>query len=224
MPVFFLPGWAFCGPPLALLPLPADWIRPPVGMTAGELAGWLAAACPSDQAREEPCVCVAWSLGALAAVEFCLRHPGRLAGLVLVGARRRWPAATLKEIDGRFAAQPRAFLEDFYRKCLLGHRHAWRRFSQALPSHFPDRRTVEVLRQDLALLSRSEELFLSWSERTWGDQAPRLLCVHGGRDVIAPVGEMALLPGAERLILPAEGHAAFLAGEAQERIAALAGA
>ncbi len=222
MAVLFVPGWAFCGPALDLLPLPRSWRRPPSGLAAGELASWLAAACvpgPDGRGRD---VCVAWSLGALAALEFCRRHPGRLAALVVVGARRSWPAAELAEIDTRFAEHPRPFLDDFYRKCLLGHRQAWKRLARGLPAGFPGQDTARRLRQDLALLARSEEVFHPWVADACRHAVPRLVCLHGGRDVIAPVAEMVCLAGAERLLLPAEGHAAFLAGEAQARIAALA--
>ncbi len=207
-PIVFFPGWGFRGPLQELLPVPAAWLLPDPDVAAAHLPDWLAVTIQQRGWQEVDCI--GWSLGAVMAVDFFCRHGDVLANLYLVGLRRRWPAAELAAIDRQLVARPRHFLEDFYRKCFLGHRLAWQAVERGLPADFPDATTVRHLRSDLDLLARTEAVLAGYPAARRRFVGVKVACVHGSRDVIAPAADMPDLAGARRLVFPGEGHAVFL--------------
>jgi len=100
---------------------------------------------------------------------------------------------------------PGAFLVSFFRKCFAGDKSAYRRFVDLLEGEY-------LGAMDLGCLNRGlDYLAASLPQAPAGDAALRV--VHGRRDLIAPVGEMAEIAGAVVEIHDYAGHAVFLAPE-----------
>jgi len=200
-----LPGWATDARIFDGLDLPGDVISPRQPLTGDidSLAEFLQiAGCA-------PAVLLGWSLGGVAAARFTRRHPALVARLVLVGIRRRYPAAQIAEMRQALREDRARCLKDFYRQCFLpAQRDAYRRFHAMLePAYLADFSDWELP----AGLDYLERTALAPEELP-----PGTTIVHGARDVIAPPAEAVRLAGeagAVLHLLPDVGHAAFLAEE-----------
>jgi len=62
---------------------------------------------------------VGWSLGGFLAAEFAREHPDRVRRVVLVGIRRRYPAADLSAVRASLLRDREACLSSFYAQCFL---------------------------------------------------------------------------------------------------------
>jgi pimeloyl-ACP methyl ester carboxylesterase len=206
-PVLFLPGWGFSGRLLPAAEHVSPWWAPedlldPETVVA-EIDSFL-------QRRQWPgVILVGWSLGALFALRYAALNPARIDHLVLLSMRRIWPVEEIRAISEGFTADPARFMENFYRKCFLGHKRTWRHFSAAhLPIAFPmgDR---QRLLAGLDYLEAPPQPFLA-SLRQSGLPPDKVWLVHGGRDVIAPLEERVTVDGANHIEYQKEGHALFL--------------
>mgnify|MGYP001559869254 CR=1 FL=1 len=160
-----------------------------------------------------------WSLGGLIALHAALRHPQKVAKLVLVGATPKfvqapdWPHAMPTEVFAGFA---RSLAQD-YRATLLrflslhaGNSESARALLKQLRAEMfaQGEPQPEALAAGLAILEQTD-----LRARLMEIQVPALV-VHGSHDRLAPpaAGEYlaAQLPQARLLRLEGAGHAPFL--------------
>ena len=187
--------------------------------TAGES---LSLAAFTDRVAElcpAPAIWLGWSLGGLIALNAALRHPHKVARLVLVGTTPRfvqapdWPHAMSKEVFADFA---RGLTQD-YRATLLrflslqvggneSTRTLLKRLRAEMFAHGEPQ--AEALAAGLAILEQTD-----LRARLAEIRVPALV-VHGSHDRLAPpaAGEYlaAQLPQARWLQLEGAGHAPFL--------------
>ncbi len=160
-----------------------------------------------DDVAQGPLTVVGWSLGGFLAVEFARRHPGRVRGIVLVGVRRRYPAAELEAVRASLDRDRRACLSQFYAQCFFpSEMAAYRRFRAGLQEEYLREMDEASLRSGLSYLSSAALSASSLPE------CPVTL-IHGEKDVVAPAVEAESL--AREALAPfhlIEGapHAAFL--------------
>ena len=118
-----------------------------------------------------------------------------------VALRGRWPGREIKEIQAEFSRIPESFLQDFYRKCFLGDKKAYRDFTATLQPLY------------LAAAAANRNLLQHGLDYLGGFTIPRQLpdipirVVHGRQDIIAPLNEMPDLAGAEVEVVENAGHA-----------------
>ncbi|MDH5299391.1 MAG: alpha/beta fold hydrolase, partial [Desulfobulbaceae bacterium] len=200
-PLVLLPGWGFDGRIFELGPLPEPCFLPMSLIEPASLVADLAAFL----AREGiPRIRLAgWSMGANLALDFARAHPHRLESLFLLSLRQQWPAEELAAIRRELLADPQPFLASFYRKCFAGDRPGYRRFAEGLEQSY-------LAAMDLPCLGRGLD-YLAQSRPAAVAGVDHCQLLHGRRDIIAPVGEMATLPGARVKIYDQGGHALFLA-------------
>jgi len=199
-PVLFLPGWGFSGQVLDLSGRQYAWARPGAPLdpatARGEIVAYL------DEHRIETVQLVGWSMGAFLAFDYACAFPEKVACLTLVGMRASWPSSEIAAIRRGLAAGPAAFMRDFYRKSLLGYKKESLRFAAEQQEALLESLDVQVLGRGLDYLAQ-------W--RLPAQFPPcRISCWHGRRDIIAPVAEVARIPGVRTFIIEHGGHALFL--------------
>ncbi|MEW6719839.1 MAG: alpha/beta fold hydrolase [Thermodesulfobacteriota bacterium] len=161
-----------------------------------------------DGAARNPVTVIGWSLGGFLAAEFAARHPGRVRRLVLVGVRKRYPAADVEAARERLLSDREGCLSDFYAQCFFPSRmKEYRRFRSGLQAEYLREMDDEALLSGLSFLSGA---VLSAEDLP----ACPVTIVHGERDVVAPASEAEELAresgrAAFRLLAGAP-HAAFL--------------
>lgn len=201
-----LPGWATDGRVF-------DGVFPGVpAVTTGALRpegfpGRLAAFL--DRTARGPVTVVGWSLGGFLAAEFAREHPDRVRRVVLVGIRRKYPAADVEAVRETLLRDRAACLSGFYAQCFFpSQKAAHRRFRAELQPEY-----VKVL-DDATLLAGLSYLSSAGIEASALPPCP-VAIVHGGRDAVAPVAEaerLARESGRARFhLLPGASHAAFFA-------------
>lgn len=199
-PVLFLPGWGFSGQVLDLAEKRHSWARPAVPLdpdtAVAEILGFLA------EHHLDAVHLVGWSMGAFLACDFAAAFPEKAAGLTLLGMRASWPSSEIKAIRLGLAADPAPFLRDFYRKSLLGCKKESLRFAAGQQEGL-----LESL--DMPTLGRGLDYLGQWRLPAQGVQCP-VSCWHGRRDIIAPVADRAMIPGARLFTIEHGGHALFL--------------
>lgn len=193
----------------------ADRSAPALHAPTGSMHDWADAFA---QTLPEDAVLIAWSLGAMLALDVAARHPQRVKSLVLIAAtpsfvkRADWP-------HGLDLATVRAFREGF----LLNPSRTQERFL-ALQAFGDSKRHVVsgALREDLDdPVAHSSALAhgLRLLEET--DLRPQLppvtlpcLLIHGAQDALIPPAASSWLgqrwPGSQALIIDDAGHAPFL--------------
>ena len=201
-----LPGWATDGRVFDGL-FPGEAVARPRGPLRPEgfperLAAFL------DGAAAGPVTVVGWSLGGFLAAGFASRYPARVRRLILVGVRRRYPAADVEAVRAALLRDRRACLSDFYAKCFFPSRmREYRSFRAGLQEEYLREMDGAALLEGLSFLAAND-----FPAR--GLPGLPVTIVHGGRDVIAPATEAEALAretgGATFLLLPEAPHAAFL--------------
>ena len=199
-PVLFLPGWGFSGQVLDLAEQRFPWARPIVPLDPATVQSEILDFCGEHNLAAIHLV--GWSLGANLAVDYARAFPEKVASLTLLGMRASWPAADIEAIRLGLAAEPLSFLRDFYRKSLLGYKKESRRF-------VAEQQETLLALLDMQLLGRGLDYLAQWRLPKQGMSYP-VSCWHGRRDIIAPVTEQGLIPGAGTTILEHGGHAIFL--------------
>ncbi len=201
-PTLFLPGWGFDGRVALLLKPAPNWIYPENPLDPGSIIEDLLQLLFSRNIRKVRLV--GWSMGAMLGLEFAARHRDLVDSLVLVSLRPHWPEPELKEIRAEFTRDPEAFLKSFYRKCFLGDKQAYRKFCTTLEPLY-----LAAIKTNYDRLLRGLDFLAAFKIPSRGLTIPTRL-VHGKQDIIAPVKEMAALPGADREIIENAGHFVFL--------------
>lgn len=226
-PIVCLPGWAM-GPaawtPLAdalpvdarPLPLPGEVCDADAALAA--MADELAPDLP------EGATLCGWSLGAMLAITLALRHPPRVARLVLIGATPRftaapdWPhalaPATLADFRTALALDPAATVKRF---CALQARGdaAGRPLARVLL----DASVAAHADASMPQLAAGLDILASADLRaTVPDLRQPVLLLAGAQDALMPPGAALwlcdALPRARCTILPQRGHAPHLADPA----------
>lgn len=199
-PVLFLPGWGFSGQVLDLAEQRYPWARPLVPLdpatAQAEILHFLAEHHFADIRL------VGWSLGAFLACDFAGAFPQRVASLTLLGMRSSWPVSEIEAIRQGLAGDPLVFMRDFYRKSLLGYKKESRRFAA-------EQQEALLASLELQALNRGLDYLAQWRLPAQVPSCP-VSCWHGRRDIIAPVAEQAMLPGARTCVIEHGGHALFL--------------
>ncbi len=199
-PVIFLPGWGFSGQVLELADKRYSWARPSAPLDPAtalpEILAFL------TQHHIETIQLVGWSLGAFLAFDCACAFPEKVTNLTLMGMRASWPSVEIEAIRQGLAAHPSEFMRDFYRKSLLGYKKESRRFVAEQQEALMASLNVQVLGRGLDYLAQ-------WRLPAQVPQCP-VSCWHGRRDIVAPVEEQAVIPGARATIIEHGGHALFL--------------
>lgn len=162
------------------------------------------------QADAAPLIVAGWSLGAFAAVELARELPDRVDGLILVGARRSYPAEEIQAVRKRLDRNRAGCLRRFYRECFLPpQKEDYKRFRSDLMGTYLEEMQRPRLEAGLDYLA-GQELGLA--------NAPpcRTLFVHGGNDAVAPLEEARWLADRmerAQILVVGAGHAAFLTPE-----------
>lgn len=201
-PTLFLPGWAFDGRILRLLKPAPNWIYPHASLDPETLEGDLLHFLAAERIKKIRLV--GWSMGAMLGLAFAAAHRELVESLVLVSLRPHWPADEIKAIRAEFSRDPAAFLKGFYRKCFLGDKLAYKKFCTALEPPY-----LAAAETDCQRLQRGLAFLTTFTIPSPSATIPTRL-VHGRQDIIAPVQEMATLPGAEVEIIDTAGHFVFL--------------
>lgn len=199
-PVLFLPGWGFSGQVLELVDRRYSWARPSASLDPAtalpEILAFLA------EHHLDAIQLVGWSMGASLAFDCACAFPEKVASLTLLGMRASWPSVEIEAIRQGLATDPPAFLQDFYRKSLLGYKKEARRF-------VVEQQEPLLASLDVQVLGRGLDYLAQWRQPAHGVQCP-VFCWHGRRDIIAPVAERVVIPGAYATIIEHGGHALFL--------------
>jgi malonyl-CoA O-methyltransferase len=202
----FLPGWGFDGRIIALADQKQPWLAPASRLTPAATLAALAAFL--DQRHIASIVLAGWSLGAYLAIDFALLYPERIKALYLLATRQAWPPAEIEQIRAELAADPRRFLQTFYRKCFLGDQPGYRKFRATLEESYLADLDPAPLAAGLAYLRNFPPA--ARTRKLAELQAP-IYILHGARDLIAPPAERLVVPGAVSQLLKHGGHPVFLA-------------
>lgn len=198
--VLFLPGWGFSGQVLDLAERRYLWARPTAPLDPAtalpEILNFL------SEHHLETIQLVGWSLGAFLACDFACAFPQKVTSLTLLGMRASWPISEIEAIRRGLATDPQAFMRDFYRKSLLGYKKESRRF-------VVEQQEALMASLDMQVLGRGLDYLAQWRLPVQGPPCP-VFCWHGRRDIIAPVAEQAMIPGARTVVIEHGGHALFL--------------
>ena len=202
IPTLFLPGWGFDGRILQLLkPAPA-WIYPDTPLDPETIAQDLLHLLAAKSCKKVRLV--GWSMGAMLGLGFSAGHADLIESLVLVSLRNHWPGSEISGIRAEFSQNPESFLKDFYRKCFIGDKQAYRNFCTRLePLYLRD------MKKYRERLLRGLDFLGSFTVPGKLPTIP-IRQVHGKQDIIAPLAEMPGLQGADTEIVPNAGHAVFL--------------
>jgi malonyl-CoA O-methyltransferase len=204
-PTLFLPGWGFDGRIVRLFKPAPNWIYPGVPLDPESIEKDLLHLFVSKKIGKIRLV--GWSMGAMLGLEFAARHEDLIESLVLVSLRAQWPEHELQEIRAEYSQTPEAFFKNFYRKCFLGDKQAYRKFSATLEPLY-----LEAIKTNSERLLRGLDFLGIFKIPTPAPNIPTRL-VHGKQDIIAPVKEMAILPGAGKEVIDTGGHLVFLHGD-----------
>ena len=185
---------------MALASTPVECFVPAGVFDPGDLVEDLAAFL--DGAGLKKIRLAGWSMGANLALEFARTHPERVDSLFLFSMRKCWPEPEIAAIRSDLDADPVAFMKSFYRKCFMGDREGYTVFGEQLQDDY-------LQKLDVALLHRGLD-YLQVAQVQSGVSVNDVHLFHGRRDIIAPVADMADLPGASVEISEKEGHSLIL--------------
>jgi malonyl-CoA O-methyltransferase len=198
----FLPGWAFDGRILELIkPLPT-WIYPGKILDPQTIDQELLQLAAEKNVKKIRLI--GWSMGAMLGVIFAARYPNLIDSLLLVSLRSQWPDSEIEALRTEFRLDPAAFLKDFYRKCFLGDKQAYRNFSKGLEHLY-----LAEIDKNFEQLLQTLDFLASFKVPGRLPELPIRL-IHGRQDRVAPLTDMPTISGAEVEIIENGGHAPFL--------------
>jgi malonyl-ACP O-methyltransferase BioC len=203
----FLPGWGFDGRVTDLAEQPRSWLSSTTLLyptdTVAQLVAFL------DENNIESIVLSGWSMGSYLAIDFALAFPERVSALYLLAARQSWSLAEIEQIRADLAEDPATFMRSFYRKCFLGDRNSYRKFSENLQDNYLAALNQESLKSGLDYLASYP---LTDRATSLAELEIPIYLLHGAKDIIAPPTEMADIPGAVSCMVKTAGHPVFLDG------------
>ena len=170
---------------------------------------------------QEPTICLGWSLGAMAAIDYATHYPRQVAALILITANPRfvasedWPGLSLPNLHAmaeELCRDAPAVLRRFWALQVHGMSDAPRHLQHlhAVLTAYPPP-TLDTLRQGLVLL-RDADL-----RPQFASLPMPVLTLFGGRDKLVPKEVMAALcalrPSTDAQLLPRAGHIPFITHE-----------
>lgn len=150
-----------------------------------------------------------WSLGGFLAAEFALKRPQMVDEVILLGIRKRYESAALKEVRRRLTKNRRGYLFKFYRECFSPNdKKGLNWFRKNLLKDYLDTMMTEDLLSGLNYLTKAciDKDFLVCIKK--------IRIFHGCEDKIAPFKEaQELAEGLKQVELvpiSGAGHIPFL--------------
>ena len=201
----FLPGWGFDGRVIELANHPHPWANPNTPLDPATAADTLVTFL--DQHKIESIVLAGWSMGAYLAIDFALLYPERIKALYLLAIRQSWPPQELEQIRTELDANPVKFMKTFYRKCFLGHKQDYRKFTDSLEESYIADLDPVALKTGLAYL---QNFPLTDQTNKLAKLDLPIYLLHGAKDIIAPPTERPSIPGAVSQLTKTAGHPVFL--------------
>ncbi|OGQ97526.1 MAG: hypothetical protein A2521_10030 [Deltaproteobacteria bacterium RIFOXYD12_FULL_57_12] len=181
--IVFLPGLGFDGRIIRLVaPKKPAWIHPDTLLDPDTLVHDLRTFLDREGIRQ--IALVGWSMGGYLALDFARAYPEAVRQLTLVSIRRQWPAAEIRHLRAALTTDPAGFLTEFYRKCFIGHRSAFRVFAAGLQREYLQNLTPATV----ALLQRGLDYVAQADNRPIA--GINTLLIHGRQDIISPVNQM----------------------------------
>jgi malonyl-CoA O-methyltransferase len=199
LPVIFLPGWGFDGRIVEFFESAPAWFSTTNFLDPKTLVGDLKQFL--DGKKTDQAIVVGWSMGAHLALDFAHAYPEKVASLTLISIRKNWPANEIEAIRNDLLNDMPAFLKNFYRKCFLGYKSAYKKFAATLQRDYLKQTDTNLLVAGLTYLQKTECRPV--------EDVPTGL-VHGTNDVIVPLDEMMHFPTATRKIIDHAGHLPLL--------------
>lgn len=201
----FLPGWGFDGRIVKLAEDYRPWLTPAAWLAPTETAEALNAFL--DQKKIASIILTGWSMGAYQAIDFALLFPARVKALYLLGLRQAWPPVEIKQIRTELHADPVRFMRTFYRKCFLGHKADYQKFTDSLEESYLA--ALDSARLEAGLAYLHDFPMAAKTSRLAGLDLPVFL-LNGAKDLIAPPAEIPVIPGAASQLIKTAGHPVFL--------------
>lgn len=201
-PVVFLPGWGFDGRILSLADQPLPWHAPAFFLDPALFPETLLDYLSTRGFQKIRLV--GWSMGGNLALAFAGKYPEKVSGLSLLSVRQHWPAPEIEAIRQALATDPARFMASFYRKCFLGDKGRYQRFVAQMQDGYLRGLDLQTLQRGLDFLQSLG------AEKPVALPGADIFCLHGGKDIIAPVEERARIPGARYLLDQQGGHVFFL--------------
>ena len=200
-----VPGWATDYRIFSCLDLPYNYLLPssysPFGFAQGLRQGL-------EKNGLAVVSILGWSMGGFLALDFCNANCGMVKELFLLGIRKKYPHATLREINLKLVKNKNAWLYKFYQDLFAvkeAEGFSW--FKKKLLKEYLGAMGLEDLIAGLEYLSRAEvrhEHFV---------KIDKLRIFHGAHDAVAPLVEAEELSfyhaRAEFIRLEDSGHALF---------------
>ncbi len=157
-----------------------------------------------------------WSLGGFMAAEFALENPRKIDELILLGIRKKFERAALKEAEAGLRKNKRGYLYKFYHQCFSeDERQELGWFKKHLLMRYLKEMKSEDLLYGLDYLSGSRIQPESLAA------LKKIRLIHGLQDKIAPFKEAAAikscLPQAELVCMPQAGHIPFLSRDFKDK-------
>jgi hypothetical protein len=150
---------------------------------------------------------LAWSMGALLAMDFDMKFPGMADALYLVSVPGSFKTQDIENEIKKIERDKERALKDFYRRCFLGQHKDYSWFKECLEEKFISSLKKDVLQKGLSyLLGKKMDFSLCTS--------PKIRLFHGTRDIISPIEKISVLPGNIKIdLFERAGHLPFLLPE-----------
>lgn len=198
IPLVFIPGWGFDARIVRVYDffhgeqriVPRGFVRP--ADVCSSLLSFM------DEHTIGKVNIVGWSMGANLGLDFACRNEERVASLDLLSMRRKWPKGDVDSIRHGISNDLCGFMRDFYRKCFLGYRKEYNKFSSDLQDEYLNELHIDTL---LAGLDYLEQFTLPVIP-----SGVEVRLIHGAKDIVAPVEERAVFTGIKETLFPNAGH------------------
>lgn len=198
-PIFFLPGWGFDGRIITVMSTVPSWFSPLLPADPLGLLKKLHDFIKKNQINRINLI--GWSMGGNLALDFALAYPDKVSKLFLLSVRQSWSKAEIEHIRLTLTSNPQKFLAGFYRNCFLGYKQAYNRFVANLEAQYLEQLDLPIL---LAGLDYLVEAKIS------SPPCVEAYSLHGRRDLVVPLVEMAKIKHSKVTIFNHAGHALLM--------------
>ena len=200
--VVFLPGWGFKGEIIKLLEPAGNWLYPdsfldPFSFEKDLLAFF-------ERQSISKAVLVGWSMGGYLALDFAKKYPQRVKALHLLSLRKSWPVNEVDVMRTKLLQNPTATLQEFYRRCFLGHKPQYHAFVSTMQDALLRAAPLDILLTGLDYLQQIEIDTLPEAD---------IWLYHGKKDIVAPLEEACPSTGLPMNVYANAGHMVFFTPE-----------